>query len=84
MEIILYSSPNCLNCTRLKEELSEKNITYIEYDVFNNGDARNELINEGYHSIPVMRIIDNNVQLFFNIVDIETKQKVFDIIGVTQ
>ena len=65
-KVVIYSTPTCPWCKRTKEYLSEKNISYLEYDVAENKDAAKEMIQKsGQMSVPVI-IIDNEIVVGFN------------------
>ena len=59
--IEMYTSDTCPNCVKLKEFLKKNNIEYIEYNISKSEKYRNELIKEGFLSVPVMKIDDDYV-----------------------
>lgn len=55
--IIIYSSPLCPYCKMLKKYLAEKNITYTDYNVIDDQEKAQEMINKsGQMGIPVIDI----------------------------
>lgn len=50
--IIVYSSPNCPGCEAVKKQLTEKNIDFKVMDISADLEAKSELIEAGYRSVP--------------------------------
>ena len=59
--IEMYTSDTCPNCTKLKEDLKQNNIDYIEYNISKSSEHKRNLIKEGFLSVPVMKINDDYV-----------------------
>ena len=61
MEVKVYSTPTCPYCTKAKEYLSSKGISYQDIDVSSNKAASDEMVKlSGQMSVPVISI-DGNV-----------------------
>ena len=61
MEVKVYSTPTCPYCTKAKEYLSSKGISYQDIDVSSNKAAADEMAKlSGQMSVPVITI-DGNV-----------------------
>ena len=61
MEVKVYSTPTCPYCTKAKEYLSSKGISYKDIDVSSNKAAADEMAKlSGQMSVPVITI-DGNV-----------------------
>jgi glutaredoxin-like YruB-family protein len=55
--VIVYSTPTCPYCIRLKEYLRSKNIPFQNLDVGSNEDARSEMLRKsGQMGVPVIDI----------------------------
>ncbi len=66
VEVKIYSTPACPYCTMAKEFFKEKNIEYEEYDVSEDEQAKNEMIEKsGQMGVPVI-IIDGETIVGFN------------------
>ena len=65
-KVELYTSDTCPNCVKLKEYLKENKIEYIEYNISKSVKHKRDLIQEGFMSVPVMKI-DGNYVLGFDI-----------------
>lgn len=53
----IYSTPTCPWCTRVKDYLDKKNVSYEDYDVSRNRDAAIEMIKKsGQRGVPVVDI----------------------------
>ncbi len=65
-EITIYSTPSCHFCHMAKEYLTEKNIAYMDVNVAENIEKRQEMIQlSGQMGVPVIRI-GNDVIVGFN------------------
>ncbi len=54
-QIIVYSTPSCHYCKKVKEYLAAKNIAYEEYDVAALHDKRKEMVEKsGQLGVPVL------------------------------
>ena len=49
---ILFSGKDCPACKVMKVDLKNKGIEYVEYDIWNDGDALAYMMGKGYRSIP--------------------------------
>ncbi|MDO8656408.1 MAG: glutaredoxin domain-containing protein [Nanoarchaeota archaeon] len=57
MEAIIYTTPTCTWCKKLKEWLKKKKISYIEHDVVESDDAREIMIDKSAQmSVPVIEM----------------------------
>ncbi len=64
--VVIYSTPTCPYCHRAKEYLSQKGISYVEYDVAADRSKTQEMIEKsGQMGVPVT-IIDDEVVVGFN------------------
>ena len=69
-KVEIFSSNTCKNCVDLKNYLKENNIEYIEYNISKDQEARKNLIQLGYMSVPVT-LIDGEHVLGFDRVRID-------------
>jgi len=60
---VIYTTPNCINCKRLKRWLTEHNIDFVEESL--NDDILTTLILRNIHTAPAIRIN----QLLFGLVE---------------
>ena len=60
-KIEVFSSDTCKQCIDLKRYLKENNIQYIEYNISRDSNARKNLIELGYMSVPVLLINNEHV-----------------------
>jgi glutaredoxin-like protein NrdH len=57
MKVEVYSKPACVQCVQSKRMLEKFNINYVEYDVIDNADAYDFVVNIlGYRAAPVIVI----------------------------
>jgi len=57
MKVILYTSPTCFYCHKLKDFLKSQNIEFEEMDVSQNQEAAEDLIKKsGQKGLPVVDI----------------------------
>lgn len=57
MTVQIYTTPSCPYCLRLKSFLAEKNIAYQEYDVSQDAQKRQEMVEKtGQLGVPVAQI----------------------------
>lgn len=54
--IKIYSKPNCVKCTYAKKYLTDKNVEFQEINVFENAEALQMLLDEGYSEMPVVDV----------------------------
>ena len=65
-EVVIYSTPTWPYCKRVKEYLSQKEISYVEYDVAADREKAKEMIQKSKQmGVPVI-IIDGEVVVGFN------------------
>lgn len=55
-KVVVYSKPNCRNCTMLKMWLNAKEVDYSEIDVTQERSALNKIREAGYSSLPALGI----------------------------
>lgn len=60
-KVEVFSSDTCKRCVDLKNYLKENNIEYIEYNISKDSNARKNLIELGYMSVPVLLINGEHV-----------------------
>lgn len=69
-KVEVFSSDTCKRCVDLKKYLKQNNIEYVEYNISKDQEARKNLIQLGYMSVPVM-IIEGEHVLGFDTVRIQ-------------
>ncbi|MFR3072020.1 MAG: glutaredoxin family protein [Paeniclostridium sp.] len=69
-KVEVFSSNTCKNCVDLKNYLKANNIEYIEYNISKDQEARKNLIQLGYMSVPVT-LIDGEHVLGFDRIRID-------------
>jgi len=69
--VVLFSSPGCRGCAKVKEFLSQKNVAYSERDITKDEPARKELSAMGFKASPVT-VIDGNAVAGFDPAKLET------------
>ena len=75
-KVTIYTTPTCVYCKMAKELFQEHNITYTEYNVAEDAEKRNELIERtGQMGVPVI-IIDNEVIIGFD------EQRIRTLLGI--
>lgn len=62
-KIIVYSKPNCMQCSFTKKYLDEKSIRYTAYDVYENEQALKTVEDLGFKSLPVV-VIEGETPFF--------------------
>jgi glutaredoxin-like YruB-family protein len=66
MEIKIYTTPTCGYCHQAKSFLNELGVKYIEYDVSQDRQAANEMVNlTGQMGVPVI-VVDDQVIIGFD------------------
>jgi glutaredoxin 3 len=64
--VVIYSTPTCPYCKRVKDYLTRKGIPYIEHNVAIDRDAAKEMVKKsGQLGVPVI-LIDDEVLIGFN------------------
>lgn len=74
-KVDIYTSNTCGYCHAAKDYFNENNIEFTEHNISENSQAKNELMQKGYRSVPVI-IIDNNELLGFD------KEKLSSLLGI--
>ena len=75
-KIEIYTTPSCHFCQMAKEYFKSKNLAYQEYDVMQDLEKRQELIQEsGQMAVPVIKI-NGQIVVGFN------KGKINDLLGL--
>lgn len=75
-EIKIYSTPICPYCRSLKSYLSQRDISYTDYDVSIDENARKEMVDlTGQMGVPVV-LIDNEVVIGFD------KDRINELLGI--
>ena len=65
-KVVIYSTPTCPYCKKAKEYLSQKGISYVDYDVAKDRDKAKEMIQKsGQMGVPVI-VIDDEIVVGFN------------------
>jgi len=65
-EVVIYSTPTCPYCKRAKDYLTQKGISYTDYDVAKDRDKAKEMIDKSKQmGVPVI-IVDGEVVVGFN------------------
>ena len=54
MTVIVYSKPNCVQCTATTRALNEKNIAYTTIDLTQDASAMEMVAGLGYRQVPVI------------------------------
>ncbi|MFA7315762.1 MAG: glutaredoxin family protein [Candidatus Paceibacterota bacterium] len=76
--VIIYSTPSCHFCHMAKEFFKEKNIAYEDFNVAEDHEKRQEMIQKsGQMGVPVIQI-GNNLIVGFN------KPKIVELLGITE
>jgi len=71
-KVAIYTTPTCVYCKMAKELFQEHNIEYVEYNVAQDAEKRNELIERtGQMGVPVITI-DNEIIIGFDEEKIKT------------
>lgn len=56
-KIIIYTTPSCVYCKMAKDFFNENNISYQEYDLYENPDKKDEMFEKsGQMGVPVIDI----------------------------
>ncbi|GAI87517.1 unnamed protein product [marine sediment metagenome] len=64
--VVIYSLPTCPHCKRAKEYLSQKGISYVDYDVGKDKVRAKEMIEKsGQMDTPVI-LVDDEMVVGFN------------------
>lgn len=66
MSVIVYSTPSCAFCVKVKQYLQEKNIAFTEHNVADDREKAEEMVKiSGQMGVPVVSI-NNKVIIGFN------------------
>jgi len=66
-EVVIYSTPTCPYCKRVKDYLSRKGIPYTDINVAEDREKAKEMIQKsGQMGVPVIIIDDNEIVVGFN------------------
>lgn len=66
MDVKIYSTPTCPYCSMAKKYLETKNISYQEFDVSQDRNAANEMVQKsGQRGVPVLDI-DGSIVVGFD------------------
>ena len=63
-QIEIYTSETCSYCHAAKDFLRQNNISFTEYNITKDIQARSELMRKGYRSVPLIIIGDEEVSGF--------------------
>jgi len=56
-DVVIYSTPTCPWCTKVKDYLESKNIDFTDYDVTQDREKAVEMVNKsGQQGVPVLDI----------------------------
>ena len=65
-KVIIYSTPTCPWCTKVKDYLDSKNVAYEDFDVAKDRDKAIEMVNKsGQQGVPVVDI-DGDIVVGFD------------------
>ena len=65
-KVVIYSTPTCPYCKRAKDYLTQKGISYTDYDVAKDRDKAKEMIDKSKQmGVPVI-IVDGEIVVGFN------------------
>lgn len=77
-KVEVYSSPTCHHCKDLKDFLDEKKIVYTDYDVSENKENRERVVEKSKQlGVPVV-FIDEEMVIGFD------KQKIIELLGISE
>ncbi|MCK4799719.1 glutathione S-transferase N-terminal domain-containing protein [Candidatus Parcubacteria bacterium] len=75
-KIKVYSTPDCAYCWTLKGFLKKHNVEFEEVDIFDNEEAKEEMIKKtGQKEVPVMEVEDQIIVGF-------DKKKISEALGI--
>ena len=78
-KVEVYTSPSCHFCNDLKEFLTEKGVTYTEYDVLADEEKRKELTERSQQmGVPVVFVDETEMIVGFD------KEKISAALGLTE
>lgn len=57
MEVVIYSTPTCPFCHQAKDFFTERNISFVDYNVAEDETRREEMIEKtGQYGVPVIEV----------------------------
>ena len=66
-KVVIYSTPTCPYCKRVKQYLSQKGISYVEHNVAEDKKAAQEMMRKTKQmSVPVIVIDDDEIVVGFD------------------
>lgn len=74
-EVTIFTSDTCTYCHAVKKYFDEKKIKYIEKNISRSPENSEELVKNGYRSVPLI-IIDDKVILGFD------KEKIDEMLNI--
>lgn len=60
-QVTIFTSPTCHFCKAAKAYMTENNIEFIERDVTQDAEARQDLLSKGYRGVPIIRVDDQDI-----------------------
>lgn len=60
-KVDIYTSDSCQYCHKAMEFFNENNIDYTEHNITKDKDARMEIMNKGYRSVPLIIIGEKEI-----------------------
>ncbi|MEX9586062.1 glutaredoxin family protein [Proteus vulgaris] len=54
MSVILYTKPNCVQCSATERALKQKNIPFVAVDLTQDTQALAQIVSMGYRQVPVV------------------------------
>ena len=71
-KVVVYSTPTCPFCAKVKEYLSQKGIVYRDINVAQDKEAAREMIEKTKQmGVPVIMIDDKDIVIGFNVSKLE-------------
>ncbi|MGH8011356.1 MAG: glutaredoxin family protein [Candidatus Binataceae bacterium] len=56
MEVVIYTNIGCSACHQAKDFLARHQVTFVEKNLADDPDARDELLALGFRAVPVIRV----------------------------
>ena len=83
-KVIIYSGPLCAHCDWAKALLNKKNINYVEYNVIENPEKREEMLKKsnGARTVPQIFIEDYHVGGNNELQALERSGKLNPLLGI--
>ena len=77
-EVTIYSTPSCHFCQGAKEFLTEKGVTFKDYNVAEDTEKREEMLSKtGQMGVPVI-VVGDDIMVGFD------KPKLAELLGITE